>query len=82
MFIAMNTRFDSLPANSSQQTVLTVYAHADDEVLPAAGTLHLMSKAGWNVCCLILTEGNLSSSPIKGTRHLEAEAAGKLIGAR
>ena len=64
-----------------QRTVLTVYAHADDEVLPAAGTLSLMSKAGWNVRCLILTDGGLSSSPIKGTRHQEADAAGKIIGA-
>ncbi|MBE9207782.1 PIG-L family deacetylase [Nostoc sp. LEGE 06077] len=67
--------------NCDQQTVLTIYAHADDEVLPAAGTLRLMSQAGWNVRCLILTEGNLSSSLIKGTRHQEADAAGKIIGA-
>jgi LmbE family N-acetylglucosaminyl deacetylase len=50
-------------------------------VLPATGTLHLTSKAGWNVRCLILTDGNLFSSPIKGTRHREAEAARKVIGA-
>lgn len=75
----MNTGFEF--NSSSQRTVLTVYAHADDEVLPAAGTLHLMSKVGWKVHCLILTDGSLSSSPIKGTRHIEAEAAGKLIGA-
>ncbi|WP_427157788.1 PIG-L deacetylase family protein [Aliinostoc sp. HNIBRCY26] len=67
--------------NGSQQTVLTIYAHADDEVLPAAGTLRLMSQAGWHIRCLILTEGNLSSSSIKGTRHQEAEDAGKIIGA-
>ncbi len=67
--------------NLRQQTVLTVYAHADDEVLPAAGTLSLMSKAGWSIRCLILTDGNYSSSSIKGTRHQEAEAAGKIIGA-
>ncbi|OUL18385.1 PIG-L deacetylase family protein [Nostoc sp. 106C] len=67
--------------NYNQQTVLTIYAHADDEVLPAAGTLNLMSKAGWNVRCLILTDGSLSSSAVKGTRHQEAEAAGKIIGA-
>ena len=67
--------------NSSQQTVLTIYAHADDEVLPAAGTLNLMSKAGWNVRCLILTDGNLSRSHLKDIRHQEAEAAGKIIGA-
>jgi LmbE family N-acetylglucosaminyl deacetylase len=66
--------------NSNQRTVLTIYAHADDEVLPAAGTLSLMSKSGWNVRCLILTDGSLSSSSIKGTRHQEAEAAGKIIG--
>lgn len=78
----MNTEFEfNSSSKSSQRTVLTVYAHADDEVLPAAGTLHLMSKAGWKVHCLILTDGSLSSSPIKGKRHLEAEAAGKLIGA-
>jgi LmbE family N-acetylglucosaminyl deacetylase len=64
-----------------ERTVLTVYSHADDEVLPTAGTLTLMSKAGWNVRCLILTDGNLSSSSVKGTRHQEAEAAGKIIGA-
>jgi len=40
-----------------------------------------MSKAGWNVRCLILTDGSLFSSPIKGTRHREAEAARKVIGA-
>ncbi|MCF2151179.1 PIG-L family deacetylase [Desmonostoc muscorum LEGE 12446] len=67
--------------NFGQRTVLTIYAHADDEVLPAAGTLSLMSKAGWNVLCLILTDGSLSSSSIKGTRHQEADAAGKIIGA-
>lgn len=67
--------------NFAQRTVLTIYSHADDEVLPAAGTLTLMSKAGWNVRCLILTDGSLSSSSVKGTRHQEAEAAGKIIGA-
>jgi LmbE family N-acetylglucosaminyl deacetylase len=67
--------------NSHQQTVLTVYAHADDEVLPAAGTLRLMSQAGWNIHCLILTDGSYSSSSIKGTRHQEANAAGQIIGA-
>ncbi len=72
----MNTYSDS-----KQRTVLTIYAHADDEVLPAAGTLSMMSKAGWNVRSLILTDGSLSSSSIKGTRHEEAEAAGKIIGA-
>lgn len=77
--MAMNIYSDS--NNFSPQTVLTIYAHADDEVLPAAGTLNLMSKAGWNVHCLILTDGGLSSSPIKGTRHQEADAAGKIIGA-
>lgn len=72
----------SLDANNfNQPTVITIYAHADDEVLPAAGTLRLMSQAGWNVRCLILTDGNLSSSSIKGKRHLEAEEAGKIIGA-
>ncbi len=75
----MNTYLDS--KQPSPQTVLTIYAHANDEVLPAAGTLNLMSKAGWNVHCLILTDGSLSSSTIKGTRHQEAEAAGKTIGA-
>ncbi|WGV24414.1 PIG-L deacetylase family protein [Halotia branconii] len=75
----MNTHLNLNHIN--QQTVLTVYAHADDEVLPAAGTLRLMSQAGWNVHCLILTEGNLSSSLVKGTRHQEAEDAGKIIGA-
>ncbi|MBD2778118.1 PIG-L deacetylase family protein [Iningainema tapete] len=67
--------------NLNQRNVLTIYAHADDEVLPAAGTLSLMSKAGWNIRCLILTDGNLSSSAVKGKRHQEAEAAGKIIGA-
>jgi N-acetylglucosamine malate deacetylase 1 len=75
----MNTYSDS--NNFGQRTVLTIYAHADDEVLPAAGTLSLMSKSGWNVRCLILTDGDLSSSPFKGTRHQEADAAGKIIGA-
>ena len=75
----MNTHSDS--KNFGQRTVLTIYAHADDEVLPAAGTLSLMSKAGWNVRCLILTDGGLSSSPVKGTRHQEADEAGKIIGA-
>ncbi|MBW4688721.1 MAG: PIG-L family deacetylase [Komarekiella atlantica HA4396-MV6] len=75
----MNPYLDS--NKFAQQTVLTIYAHADDEVLPAAGTLSLMSKTGWNVRCLILTDGSLSSSAIKGTRHQEAEAAGKIIGA-
>jgi LmbE family N-acetylglucosaminyl deacetylase len=65
----------------SQLNVLLVYAHADDEVLPAAGTLRLMSNAGWNIHCLILTDGSYSSSSIKGTRRKEAEAAGKIIGA-
>ncbi|BAZ14769.1 LmbE family protein [Calothrix sp. NIES-4071] len=74
----MNTYPDN---NFAQRTVLTIYSHADDEVLPAAGTLTLMSKAGWNVRCLILTDGSLSSSSVKGTRHQEAEAAGKIIGA-
>ncbi|WP_244918173.1 PIG-L deacetylase family protein [Nostoc linckia] len=76
---AMNNHLDC--NNFGQRTVLTIYAHADDEVLPAAGTLSLMSKAGWNVRCLILTDGSLSSSSVKGTRHQEADAAGKIIGA-
>lgn len=76
---AMNTHLHF--NNFGQRTVFTIYAHADDEVLPAAGTLSLMSKAGWNVRCLILTDGSLSSSSVKGTRHQEADAAGKIIGA-
>ncbi|AFY31429.1 PIG-L deacetylase family protein [Calothrix sp. PCC 7507] len=75
----MNNYFD--PKNFAKKTVLTIYAHADDEVLPAAGTLNIMSKAGWNVHCLILTDGNLSSSSMKDKRHKEAEEAGKIIGA-
>ncbi len=76
----MNTFSNS--DNFHQQTVLTIYAHADDEVLPAAGTLSLMSKAGWSIRCLILTDGSHSSShKVKGTRHQEAEAAGRIIGA-
>ncbi len=75
----MNTSLDA--NNFSQPTVITIYAHADDEVLSAAGTLRLMSQAGWNVRCLILTDGNLSSSSIKGKRYLEAEEAGKILGA-
>ncbi len=75
----MNTFSNS--ENFPQQTVLTIYAHADDEVLPAAGTLSLMSKAGWSILCLILTDGSHSSSHIKNTRHQEAEAAGRIIGA-
>lgn len=71
----------NLSGNIGQQTLLTIYAHADDEVLPAAGTLRLMSNAGWKIHCLILTDGNLSSSPVKNARHHEAEEAGKLIGA-
>lgn len=71
----------NLSGNISQQTVLTIYAHADDEVLPAAGTLRLMSNAGWKIHCLILTDGNLSRSPTKNVCHHEAEEAGKLIGA-
>lgn len=78
----MNADFFSHSSSpSKQRTVLTIYAHADDEVLPAAGTLRLMSLAGWKVCCLILTDGNLSRSSIKGQRHAEAEAAGNIIGA-
>lgn len=49
---------DSDSNNLAGRTVLTIYAHADDEVLPAAGTLSLMSKAGWNIRCLILTDGS------------------------
>jgi N-acetylglucosamine malate deacetylase 1 len=73
--------FNSSLPNADRPTVLTIYAHADDEVLPAAGTLLLMSQAGWKVQNLILTDGNLSRSAIKGQRHQEAEAAGKVIGA-
>lgn len=79
---SMKTNYEANPSSKSNQpTVLTIYAYADDEVLPAAGTLRLMSDAGWNVRSLILTDGNLSSSSIKDKRHQEAEAAGKLIGA-
>ena len=60
---------------------MIIYADADDEVLPAAGTLRLISQAGWNVHCLILTDSNLSSSAVKGKRHQEAEAVGEVIGA-
>jgi N-acetylglucosamine malate deacetylase 1 len=63
------------------KTVVTIYAHADDEVLPAAGTLLLMAMAGWRVHCIILTDGNHSSSALKDARHREAEAAGRIIGA-
>ena len=72
---------NSIDDRNLQRTIITVYAHADDEVLPAAGTLLLMSRAGWRVHCIILTDGNHSSSPIKGVRHQEAEAAGGIIGA-
>lgn len=68
------------PNKSGQRTILTVYSHTDDEVLPAAGTLHLMSQAGWNVHCLILTDGSHSRSAIKGIRN-QAEAASKIVGA-
>ncbi|MBW4522358.1 MAG: PIG-L family deacetylase [Scytolyngbya sp. HA4215-MV1] len=74
------TNQNALP-ESEHRTVITIHAHADDEVLPAAGTLLLMSKAGWKVHCIVLTDGDQSSSPIKGKRLQEAEAAGKIIGA-
>jgi LmbE family N-acetylglucosaminyl deacetylase len=87
----MNNTFNSNQPdfNPGQPTVLTIYAHADDEVLPAAGTLILMSRAGWRIESLFLTNGNLSrshsvrgaQSPIKGKRQQEAEAASKIIGA-
>ena len=78
MFTIMNTEFST---KSVQRTILTIYADADDEVLPAAGTLRLMSLPGWNVRCLNLTDSNLSSSAVKGKQHQEAEAVGKVIGA-
>jgi LmbE family N-acetylglucosaminyl deacetylase len=68
-------------SSSRPATVLTIHAHADDEVLPAAGTLRLMFEAGWQVRCLILTDGAQSRSSIKGERYQEAIAAGKVIGA-
>lgn len=83
MELIHSTNFDrdSNFSKMNQPTVLTIYAHADDEVLPAAGTLHIMSQAGWQVRCPILTDGSLSSSSIKGTRQQEAMEAGKSIGA-
>lgn len=72
---------ETIARHNIQKTVITVYAHADDEVLPAAGTLLLMSLAGWKVHCIILTDGNHSSSRIKNLRSQEAEAAGRIIGA-
>ena len=72
---------ETIACCKTQRTVITVYAHADDEVLPAAGTLLLMSLAGWRVHCIILTDGNHSSSLIKNQRYHEAEAAGRIIGA-
>ncbi len=68
-------------ASPTQPTVLSIHAHADDEVIPAAGTLRLMSQAGWRVHCLILTDGDRSRSAIKGARLSEALAAGKITGA-
>ncbi len=75
--LAKNQAPDSDP---HRPTVLTIHAHADDEVLPAAGTLRLMAAAGWQVRCLILTNGNHSRSA-NGQRHQEAASAGKIIGA-
>jgi N-acetylglucosamine malate deacetylase 1 len=70
----------AITAGQPPKTILTIYAHADDEVLPAAGTLLLMAKAGWRVHCIVLTDGNHSSSPLKDVRHQEAQAAGRIIG--
>ncbi|AFY72473.1 putative LmbE-like protein [Synechococcus sp. PCC 7502] len=67
--------------NQLNPLVVSIHAHGDDEVLPCAGTLFLMSQVGWRVHCVVLTDGNHSSSPIKGLRQQEAIAAGKLIGA-
>ncbi len=71
----------SQSGQNKQRTVLTIHAHGDDEVLPAAGTLLLMSKAGWKIHCIILTDGNRSGSLIKDTRYQEATAAGEITGA-
>ncbi len=71
---------ESTTAPIIKPKILTIHAHGDDEVLPSAGTLFLMAQAGWQVHCIVLTDGNHSSSPIKGLRHKEAVEAGKLIG--
>ena len=71
----------ALESSDVQRTIITIYAHADDEVLPAAGTLLLMSRAGWRVHCIVLTNGNHSSTSVKDVRFQEAEAAGEIIGA-
>lgn len=62
--------------------VLTIAAHSDDIELTCAGTLIKMVEKGYSVGILDLTQGEMGTRGSADLRAKEAEAAGKVIGAR
>ena len=66
-------------------SVLALFAHPDDIEFRAAGTLLLLRRAGWDVHCCNLSQGDLGSSvhdskAIARIRAAEARAACTLLG--
>lgn len=65
--------------------VLAAFAHPDDIELLCAGTLRLLVEAGWELCCVTLSGGDLgapegSREEIRLRRLQEAEAGAAILG--
>lgn len=68
-------------------SALAIAAHPDDIEFVMAGTLLLLKEAGWQIHYLNLTDGNMGSTVMNATqtartRHKEAQASAKLMGAK
>lgn len=72
-------------SSSSQQRILIVAPHPDDEVIGCAGTLKLHQQFGDEVCVLYATDGRrsraqgLSSAAMATRREQEADVALRLL---
>ena len=76
----------SIPSIMSQKTAIAIAAHPDDIEFKMAGTLLLLKKAGWDIHCFNLCNGN-GGSTVHGSedtaaiRRQEAQAAAAILGA-
>jgi LmbE family N-acetylglucosaminyl deacetylase len=73
--------------NMNKRVVLSVAAHGDDAEFMAGGTLARLADEGHDVYLLIATDNErgsycLSSAELKAIARPEAEAAGKVLGAK
>lgn len=71
--------------DSSNDTILVVAAHPDDEILGAGGTIAILTQSGYKVCTLILGEGKTSRGNNVTVLELdtlktEMEEANRLLG--